>query len=396
MTSALDLSLSSLVDWSLILSLIFGGCCSNAWALEIAASQNRNAGSLITLAQFILVSLVGLPKRLCILTANQHKKGTDNAQKWEPFRFRTLIDQPSSILRVRFKPLAIPVSRWMVQVVLFLLTSLLNNAAFKYRVPMAIHIIFRSAGLVTNLLLGWLWAGKRYTRLQVVSVSLVTAGVVLTTLSTRPGSQTASSALVGASGSSYAIGIGILTGALVLSSAMGIAQDKTYSEYGRGHWEEGMFYLHFLALPMFLPLTSDIREQVQILNASPSIDLLSFAPAGTSDLKGAGSGIYLPVFWIPLVFNIATQLVCVSGVHRLTAKVSSLTVTLVTAVRKAVSLVLSVVVIGRGTGDKWLWSGSLLVMAGTLLYTWDGTRTGKSGNNTSQDRKKPAGGMKEE
>ena len=82
-------------------------------------------------------------------------------KQWEPFRFRTLVDQPSSILRVRFRPLAIPVSKWMVQVVLFLLTSLLNNAAFKYRVPMAIHIIFRSAGLVTNLLLGYSWAGKK-------------------------------------------------------------------------------------------------------------------------------------------------------------------------------------------------------------------------------------------
>ena len=46
---------------------------SNAWALEIAASQNRNAGSLITLAQFLLVSIVGLPKRLCILNYDQHK-----------------------------------------------------------------------------------------------------------------------------------------------------------------------------------------------------------------------------------------------------------------------------------------------------------------------------------
>jgi UDP-xylose/UDP-N-acetylglucosamine transporter B4 len=153
---------------------------SNAWALEIAASQNRNVGSLITLAQFVLVSLVGLPKRLCILTRynqkvrrrrscsaygciltiGQFQKGQEVARQWEPFRFRTLIHQPSSLLRIRFKPLAIPVSRWMVQVVLFLLTSLLNNAAFKYRVPMAIHIIFRSAGLVTNLLLGRFWAGK--------------------------------------------------------------------------------------------------------------------------------------------------------------------------------------------------------------------------------------------
>lgn len=371
MTSVLELSLSLLGDWTVILGLIFGGCCSNAWALEIAASQNKNAGTLITLAQFILVSLVGLPKRLCILRPAHGKEKHGDVKQWEPFHFATLVHQPSALLRVRFRSLAIPVSKWIVQVVLFLLTSLLNNMAFKYRVPMAIHIIFRSAGLVTNLLIGKLWAGKRYTRLQVLSVLIVTAGVVLTTVSTRPGKPAAASLNDDSSGYSYAIGIGILTGALLLSSAMGLVQDKTYAEYGRGHWEEGMFYLHFLALPMFIPLTGDIREQVFVLNSSPPVDLLSFT--GTPGLKG-GSGIHIPVFWIPLIFNIATQLVCVSGVHRLTAKVSSLTVTLVLAVRKAVSLVLSVVVIGGGSGDRWLWVGSFLVLLGTVVYAWDGTR----------------------
>ena len=152
-----------------------------------------------------------------------------------------------------------------------------------------------------------------------------------------------------------------------------------------------MFYLHFLALPMFLPLTADIREQIYVVNSSPTVNLLSFT--GTSGLKDAG-GIHLPVFWIPLVFNIATQLVCVSGVHRLTAKVSSLTVTLVLAVRKAVSLVLSVIVIGGGSGDKWLWSGSLLVLLGTILYTWDGTRA--KSTNAFLARKRPAEDVKQE
>ena len=49
----------------------------------------------------------------------------------------------------------------MIQVSLFFLTSLLNNAAFGYKIPMAVHIIFRSAGLVTNLILGMLLASKK-------------------------------------------------------------------------------------------------------------------------------------------------------------------------------------------------------------------------------------------
>ncbi|CAG7848246.1 SubName: Full=Related to YEA4-uridine diphosphate-N-acetylglucosamine transporter {ECO:0000313/EMBL:CCA67001.1} [Serendipita indica DSM 11827] len=358
------MSLSASVDWAVILSLIFGGCCSNAWALEKSAAQNRNAGTLITLAQFVIVTLVGLPKHLCFKTR-------DTTTSYSSFSVRHLLSSPSSVLKIRLKPRAIPISRWMVQVILFLLTSLLNNAAFKYRVPMTVHIIFRSAGLVTNLLLGWAWAGKRYTRLQVLSVLLVTLGVALTTISTRPRtSPTTSSIQDEHIQRDYAIGVSILTGALILSSAMGLSQDKTYSQYGRGHWEEGMFYLHFLSLPMFAPLLPDIQEQVQILNASPPLDVLGYMPREFKRFSAPS----IPIFWVPVIINVVTQLVCVSGVHRLTAKVSSLTVTLVTAVRKAVSLVLSVVVFGGGRGDGWLWMGSSLVFIGTLLYTADGTR----------------------
>lgn len=45
------------------------------------------------------------------------------------------------MMRLRFRPLKIPMSRWIVQVVLFLVTSLLNNAAFKYSIPMVSHTL---------------------------------------------------------------------------------------------------------------------------------------------------------------------------------------------------------------------------------------------------------------
>jgi hypothetical protein len=46
------------------------------------------------------------------------------------------------LLRLRFRPLKVPLSHWMVQVVLFLITSLLNNAAFKYSIPMVCFFFF--------------------------------------------------------------------------------------------------------------------------------------------------------------------------------------------------------------------------------------------------------------
>ncbi len=107
--------------------------CSNALTLEHLTREHPHAGSLITFAQFVLISLHGLPK-FVIFSA------------WGVPR-----------LRARRTPLA----PYLAQVALFYAVSLLNNAAFAYGIPMAVHIIFRSGGLVVSMLMGWLLAGKR-------------------------------------------------------------------------------------------------------------------------------------------------------------------------------------------------------------------------------------------
>lgn len=61
----------------------------------------------------------------------------------------------------KLKKRAVPMGRWAVQVVLYATTSLLNNVAFAYEVPMTVHIIFRSGGLVVNMVMGWAIRGRR-------------------------------------------------------------------------------------------------------------------------------------------------------------------------------------------------------------------------------------------
>lgn len=302
---------SAATEWIATLSLIFGGCCrqvrwrplspcsanfsfiSNAWALELATSQNPHAGTLITFAQFLLVSLYGLRKHLVVapvyvarkellrllvlsilelrskkpavehvyvavegpaqasllftdelvheVQSSSHKlnlkcfsctSDTGDASsrldallrpadsesvvfihgpqlhtsglhsQWDYSIFLSSSgdswrkDRPSpslvdssltvdimrptdpvvivpnpgwfihwnlfqTIPRLRLRNRSIPISHWAIQVALFFLTSLLNNAAFGYNVPMAVHIIFRSSGLVINMLMGWLIDGQR-------------------------------------------------------------------------------------------------------------------------------------------------------------------------------------------------------------------------------------------
>ncbi|KAI0251466.1 UAA transporter [Lactifluus subvellereus] len=352
-----------MAEWFVTLGLVFGGCCSTALTLERVTSEYPKSGSLITFSQFLLISLYGLPKFVTVT--------------------RGLLGIP------------IPVG-------LFYFVSLLNNLAFGYSIPMPVHIIFRSGGLVISMLMGWLISGKSYTMSQVLSVFVVTAGVILTTLSSHRSQKTANSPSLDTTTSRYLTGIGILTLALVLSGFLGVIQDKTYAAYTKhtparprpkqvrlsptakavvlpNVWEESMFYLHFLSLPMFFFVRRDINMQANAL----------FSPhAGTTTFHVplAVAQFTLPAVLPALLANTLTQLLCVAGVNRLTTRVTALTVTLILVVRKAVSLVLSVVLFD-GADVTWvmLWSGAFLVFAGTVGYTVSGRPSVKSEGKGKKD-----------
>jgi UDP-xylose/UDP-N-acetylglucosamine transporter B4 len=168
-----------------------------------------------------------------------------------------------------------------------------------------------------------------------------------------------------------------------------------------------MFYLHFLALPMFLSLLPDLAAQMHELNMSSQraevqipipkvsvnltrtsiftvpelpIHILPYQE-GTSLLsivrtqnEDTNSPILLsfsiPHVYLPLIVNTITQLLCVAGVHRLTTRVSAVTVTLVLVVRKAFSLIISVVGIvhlGRTFRD-WVYFG---LDRAIVSFGWD-------------------------
>jgi solute carrier family 35 (UDP-xylose/UDP-N-acetylglucosamine transporter), member B4 len=226
-------------------------------------------------------------------------------------------------------------------------------------------------------------------------VLVVTIGVILTTLSSHQSQKTANSSYLDTTTSRYLTGIGILTLALVLSGFLGVVQDNTYSTYAKhtpAHprpkqvrlsatvkavvlpnvWEESMFYLHFLALPMFFFVRHGLTMQAKAL-FSP------YAGTTTFSVPLAAAQFTLPAVLPALLANTLTQLLCVAGVNRLTTRVPALTVTLILVVRKAVSLVLSVVLFD-GAYVTWgmLWSGAFLVFAGTVGYAVSGRPMVKS------------------
>lgn len=109
---------------------------SNALTLEQLTSEYRSVGHLLTFFQFLVVAIHGLPKHLTIT-------------RWR------------GIPIPKLKPRQVPLSAYIAQVILFCLLSILNNKAFSYLVPMPVHIIFRSGGLVVSMLMGRILLGRR-------------------------------------------------------------------------------------------------------------------------------------------------------------------------------------------------------------------------------------------
>jgi UDP-xylose/UDP-N-acetylglucosamine transporter B4 len=137
----------------------------------------------------------------------------------------------------------------------------------------------------------------------------------------------------------------MLVASLLLTGLMGLLQEKTYRKYGPC-WKEGVFYTHFLALPIFTFLIGDVKQGISSLG-SPGSSYLSY---------------------LILAGNLVSQLICVSGVNRLSSQVSSVSTNLVLTARKATSLCLSVWWFGNGWNLQ-LAIGAGMVFFGSFLFT---------------------------
>jgi len=309
------LNLPFLLGFSQAISLVFGGCCTNAWATEQLIKASTSIGTTLTFFQMSFVACQGLLNFL---------------QRKDAFPFCGL------------KPRVVPLQKWGLQVLILWSMSLMNNLALGYNVPVPLLIVFRSGGLGISMFFGYFFLGRRYNRGQIGAIILATAGVILTTVS-RPvnGGKSSEDA------SSYALGILLLIMSSFLTGYLGVLQEQTYLQYGRC-WQEGLFYSYALALPLFLPFSNSIYGGVQTLrkhSSTTSSHLLTLT---------------LPLYLI-------SQLGCVSGVGMLTSRVSSVSTNLILTARKALSLIISVVLVGS-SWSTGMSVGSGMVFMGGIWY----------------------------
>ncbi|CAH1122065.1 unnamed protein product [Ceutorhynchus assimilis] len=315
------------------------GCMLNNVFLEYIIKLDPGAGHLITFLQFLFIAVHGF-----IYTS----------------KFGTV------------KP-KVPLKEYLILVTFFFITSVINNWAFAFNIPVPLHFIFRAGSLIANMIMGIFILKKKYTVDKYISVLMITAGIIICTLSSskdvgKSCTDCDIKSNIGISATSHQdeavdanqffwwlVGILLLTGALLLSARMGIYQETLYKVHGK-HPEEALYYTHLYSLPGFLLYASSIWEHSLIASNSDPVQI-SFLSASTA----------VPIIWIYLLLNVLTQYLCISSVYVLTTECASLTVTLVITLRKFLSLVFSIVYF-QNPFTLAHWFGTGLVFGGTLLF----------------------------
>ncbi|KAL8304339.1 hypothetical protein RB597_004440 [Gaeumannomyces tritici] len=331
-----------------MLSLIFGGCCSNVFALEAIIKVEPASGTLLTFVQFLFVAVTGYFSQF-------------DASR-PPFFV---------------KPNKVPLRRWMINIVLFFSINVLNNHAFSYDISVPVHIILRSGGSITTMLAGFLY-GKRYPRIQVIAVILLTVGVVTAAWADSQAKSAAHTEEAHAERSrSFNVGLAILFTAQILSAIMGLYTEETYRQYGP-QWKENLFYSHILSLPLFVPFMPSLARQFMRLAASEPLSLplgrlldSDAAASMPAYVQKSLERIHIPNQLAFLVLNVLTQYACIRGVNLLAAASSALTVTIVLNIRKLVSLLLSIWLFGNRLAPGTL-VGAVVVFASGGLYSMGG------------------------
>lgn len=223
------------------------------------------------------------------------------------------------------------------------------------------------------MIIGYLYNGRRYSSGQIASVGMLTLGVAAAAMADA---QTKDPVHVETDLVTTVTGFTILALAMILSAFQGIYADRLYATYGRDHWKEALFYSHALSLPVFFTSWGQLVAQWRVVAASPSLVTLDSVQGALGLIESKAIVELLamiPVQVAYLAMNALTQYLCIRGVHLLSAKSSSLTVTIVLNVRKLASLLLSIYLFGNHLAGGVLF-GAALVFVGGGLYGFEGAR----------------------
>ena len=129
-----------------------------------SCSKKRNpdgdpgAGPLLTLLQFVLITLLSLPNVVAWEVRVEFRRCGNRAATCRVIQ--PCVRAPVQPRRFFLKKTVIPLKHYVLQAALFFSMSYLNNVAFEYHISQPVHMVVRSSNLVITCLLG-LVLGKK-------------------------------------------------------------------------------------------------------------------------------------------------------------------------------------------------------------------------------------------
>lgn len=296
------------------IGLIMLGCCSNVIVLELMLNIDSQCGSLVTIAQFLFITVTSLRDNL--EQKQQQTRDSDGDDNNSHGGGGLLFGG------WRLRRRTIPLHFHLLIVILFFGQSIINNLAFGFHISMPLHSIFRSGSLIMNLLIGVLFFGMRVPWSKIMCVIAITLGILCATFASSQNVKENKENVYNqqVEYSTWILGVALLFLSQVFSGLLGNMQEYSYGRWGKD-WRENIFYSHLLSLPFFVLFSSGLYATIVKFNAQP-------------------------IAWLYMVLNILTQFMCIRGVYLMTSLSGTLAATLTITVRKFVSLVISVIWFG--------------------------------------------------
>jgi UDP-xylose/UDP-N-acetylglucosamine transporter B4 len=309
---------------------LFASCTLNSLTMEAVVRAEPRCGVAMTFWQFLTIC-VGTGVLICL-------------RRMFVFEVRPLPPPPPGSWRARAMERPIPMRSHVLMGLLFFASSTLNNVVFQYGVSVPLHMLVRSASIATTLLLNYVIRRRTCSWRRLWSAALVSVGMLFC-IDWRhdPDQGLLSGPLMGNA---------LLVVSLFLSSGLGIMQEHNAEQYGNDNALECMFFMHLVAMPLFLV----------------------FAPGSIF-----GFGTNWPSLTPPALFgnsktlsmfalNTALHFCCTfSGFQLFNRRGGALSGTLLITLRKGVSLLLSTLLFGTRIGPRHL-VGAAALAYGTINY----------------------------
>ena len=227
----------------------------------------------------------------------------------------------------------------------------MGNASLKRGLPFGLFLVIKNTNLAWSLLLG-LGTGRSFTAAQILSISVVTAGIIICVSAQNQGDASAKDSELETNDGLF-LAVFLCAASTFCMAALGSFQQVVFARYKDGQEaNESIFFIHLLGVPLFASDLDGMQDDISHLAMTPQSSISMLA------------------------LNILSTLAVKRSFVQLLELGESVTATLTVAVARMTGVILSEVLesigSGRSSASVHFWMGALLIAIGSMSYATGG------------------------